>query len=61
MYNSGAGWQVYDVIVNNASLVSNYRTSFSTEIKEKGIDGLISKLSEMNRKGTVETGNKDPG
>lgn len=61
MYNSGAGWQVYDVIVNNASLVSNYRTSFSTEIKEKGIDGLISKLSEMNRKGTVETGKKDPG
>jgi phospholipid transport system substrate-binding protein len=61
MYNSGGNWKVYDVIVNNASLVGNYRTSFSTEIKDKGIDGLITKLVEMNRKGTVETGGKGPG
>ena len=51
MYDNGAGWKVYDVIVNNASLVSNYRSSFATEIREKGIDGLITKLGEMNRKG----------
>ncbi|HYN78513.1 MAG TPA: ABC transporter substrate-binding protein [Lamprocystis sp. (in: g-proteobacteria)] len=51
MYNNGAGWKVFDVIVNNASLVSNYRSSFSTEIRQHGIDGLITKLGEMNRKG----------
>jgi len=51
MYNSGGGWKVFDVIVNNASLVSNYRSSFSTEIRQNGIDGLITKLTEMNRKG----------
>ena len=51
MYDSGAGWKVYDVIVNNASLVSNYRSSFTTEIRQNGIDGLITKLGEMNRKG----------
>ena len=51
MYDNGAGWKVYDVIVNNASLVSNYRSSFATEIREKGIDGLITKLGAMNRKG----------
>jgi len=51
MYDNGAGWKVYDVIVNNASLVSNYRSSFATEIRDKGIDGLITKLGEMNRKG----------
>ncbi|WP_295432033.1 phospholipid-binding protein MlaC [uncultured Thiodictyon sp.] len=51
MYDNGAGWKVYDVIVNNASLVSNYRSSFATEIRAKGIDGLITKLGEMNRKG----------
>lgn len=61
MYNSGGAWKVYDVIVNNASLVGNYRTSFSTEIKDKGIDGLITKLGEMNRKGTVEAGSKGAG
>lgn len=51
MYDNGAGWKVYDVIVNNASLVSNYRSSFATEIRQHGIDGLITKLGEMNRKG----------
>jgi phospholipid transport system substrate-binding protein len=51
MYDNGAGWKVYDVIVNNASLVSNYRGSFTTEIRQNGIDGLIAKLGEMNRKG----------
>jgi phospholipid transport system substrate-binding protein len=55
MFDSGAGgWKVYDVIVNNASLVSNYRSSFSTEIRQNGIDGLITKLGEMNRKGRDE-------
>jgi len=51
MYNSGGGWKVYDVVINNASLVGNYRSSFSTEIRLSGIDGLISKLGDMNRKG----------
>ncbi len=51
LYNSGAGWKVYDVVINNASLVGNYRSSFDTEIRQKGIDGLISKLGDMNSKG----------
>jgi len=51
MYNSGGGWKVYDVVINNASLVGNYRSSFSTEIRKNGIDGLITKLDDMNRKG----------
>ena len=61
MYHNGAGWKVYDVIISNASLVSNYRQSFSTEIRQKGIDGLIAKLEEMNRKGSVETSSKGQG
>ncbi len=52
----GGGWKVYDVIVNNASLVGNYRTSFATEIRDKGIDGLIAKLADMNRKGVDQSG-----
>jgi phospholipid transport system substrate-binding protein len=51
MYNGGGGWKVYDVVINNASLVGNYRSSFDTEIRQKGIDGLISKLGDMNSKG----------
>jgi phospholipid transport system substrate-binding protein len=51
MYNGGSGWKVYDVVINNASLVGNYRSSFATEIRQKGLDGLITKLGDMNSKG----------
>jgi phospholipid transport system substrate-binding protein len=51
MHNAGTGWKVYDVVINNASLVGNYRSSFATEIRQSGIDGLIARLGEMNTKG----------
>jgi phospholipid transport system substrate-binding protein len=51
MHSTGGAWKVFDVVINNASLVGNYRTSFATEIRMSGIDGLITKLGEMNRKG----------
>lgn len=52
MYNNGSGWKVYDVVINNASLVGNYRSSFANEIRQSGIDGLIAKLNDMNQKGS---------
>jgi phospholipid transport system substrate-binding protein len=42
-------WKVYDVIVENLSLVTNYRSSFATEIQRSGIDGLIKALESKNR------------
>lgn len=44
-----SGWKVYDVAVDNVSLVSNYRGSFGSEIQNKGIDGLIKTLADKNR------------
>ena len=43
------GWKVYDVVVDNISLVTNYRGSFASEIRQSGIDGLIKVLVEKNR------------
>lgn len=43
-------WKVYDVSVDGVSLVTNYRSSFSSQIRKDGIDGLIQKLSERNDK-----------
>lgn len=43
------GWKVYDVIVAGVSLVTNYRGSFSQEIRNTGIDGLIKSLQAKNR------------
>jgi phospholipid transport system substrate-binding protein len=51
LHNNGAGWKVYDVVISNASLVGNYRNSFAAEVRQGGIDGLISKLGTMNTKG----------
>ncbi|MDD5240465.1 MAG: ABC transporter substrate-binding protein [Sulfuricella sp.] len=44
-------WKVYDVIVDNISLVTNYRSSFSSEIRKSGIDGLIKSLVDKNHSG----------
>jgi phospholipid transport system substrate-binding protein len=46
----GSGWKVYDVVVENLSLVTNYRGSFQSEIQRSGIDGLIKVIEEKNQK-----------
>jgi len=43
------GWKVYDVIVAGVSLVTNYRSSFATEVRNGGIDGLIKTLQAKNK------------
>lgn len=48
LYKVGEHWKVYDLSVDNVSLVTNYRSSFSREIKKNGIDGLIKSLRERN-------------
>ena len=44
------GWSIYDISVNNISLVTNYRTAFTNEIGKGGIAGLIDTLKERNAK-----------
>jgi phospholipid transport system substrate-binding protein len=39
-------WMVYDVIVEEVSLIQTYRGSFSSEIARSGIDGLIRLLEQ---------------
>ena len=46
---SAEGWKVIDVVVENLSLVTNYRSSFASEVSRSGIDGLIKTLDEKNR------------
>ena len=46
----GAGWKVYDVVVEGVSLVITQRSSFSSIIREKGLSGLIAMLEERNNK-----------
>jgi phospholipid transport system substrate-binding protein len=49
------GWKVYDVAIEGVSLVTNYRGQFSTEVRQSGMDGLIQRLAEKNKQGSVST------
>jgi phospholipid transport system substrate-binding protein len=45
----GAGWRIYNLNVLGVWLVETYRSQFAQEINAKGLDGLISVLSERNK------------
>lgn len=49
MENNQDGWKVYDVLVEGVSLVTNYRGTFTEEVRRSGIDGLIRVLETKNR------------
>jgi len=50
MEKTSDGWKVYDVLIDGVSLVTNYRSSFATEVKNGGLDGLIKSLTDRNAK-----------
>jgi phospholipid transport system substrate-binding protein len=47
--NRSGEWKVYDVIIENVSLVVTYRSEYSAIIKRDGMDGLLKQLSDRNR------------
>jgi len=54
MYQTAFGWKVYDVVIDGVSLVTNYRSSFSSTIRQSGIDGLIKTLSTQETSGAAK-------
>jgi len=50
MEKSPDGWKVYDVSVEGVSIVTTYRSTFSTEVSKGGIDGLIKTIADQNSK-----------
>lgn len=48
---SASGWKVYDIEVGGISLITNYRESFASEVRNSGIDGLIKLLQAKNKSG----------
>ncbi len=51
---NGNAWKVYDVLIDGVSLVTNYRSSFNTEIQKSGIDGLVKSLADRNAKNAAK-------
>lgn len=50
LYRTDAGWKVFNVSVEGASLVTVYRNQFAEEINKGGLDGLIQSLRSKNAK-----------
>jgi phospholipid transport system substrate-binding protein len=46
---TGSAWKVFDVRVAGISLVATYRSAFAEEVRNHGVEGLISLLSSKNR------------
>ncbi len=53
MYKTAFGWKIYDVTIDGVSLVTNYRSSFSSAIRQNGIDGLIKTLADQSNRNVV--------
>lgn len=51
----GAGWKIYNFNVMGVWLVQNYLSQFSQEINAKGIDGLIAKLTALNKSNATKS------
>jgi len=48
LYREGSTWKIYDVVIDGVSMVTNYRSTFSNQVRRSGIDGLIKQLAKRN-------------
>jgi phospholipid transport system substrate-binding protein len=51
----GAGWMIYDLNVLGIWLIENYKSQFTKEINNGGLDGLINSLAERNKSNTKKS------
>jgi len=53
MEKLAAGWKVYDIKIDGMSLITAYRETFASKVREYGVHGLIMALSDKNRQSDV--------
>ena len=57
MFLSNGQWKVYDIMIDGVSLVTNYRSSFNTEIQNKGsLSTVIDDLAKRNTEALAAKG-----
>ncbi len=52
-------WVIYDVKVEDVSMVSNYRATYAEIIKKEGFDGLIAKMREKIKQLSAQQNQKN--
>jgi phospholipid transport system substrate-binding protein len=58
---TAAAWKVFDVKIEGISLITTYRETFASKVRESGIAGLIQLLSEKNRLGDARFRTRQTG
>ncbi len=48
MRKTAEGWKIYDIVVENVSLVLTYRAEFDQVMRQSGVEGLIKRMNEKN-------------
>ncbi|MBI3777337.1 MAG: ABC transporter substrate-binding protein [Gammaproteobacteria bacterium] len=48
-YHTDAGWKVYDVTIEGASLVTTYQSTYAERVQREGLDALIAGLARDNK------------
>jgi phospholipid transport system substrate-binding protein len=48
-YRTDAGWKVYDVTIEGASLVTTYQSTYAARVQKEGLENLILSLAQENK------------
>jgi phospholipid transport system substrate-binding protein len=55
LIKQGGGWKVYDMVIDNMSLIANYRRQFNQIISKDGYAGLVKRLqAKLTEEETLE-------
>lgn len=49
LFDGSKGWRVYDVIIENIGLISNYRNEFAGILRKEKFSGLLERLREKSQ------------
>jgi phospholipid transport system substrate-binding protein len=51
LHKTDAGWKAWDVVIEGISYVKSFRTDFASEIQQKGLDEVITRLEADGKVG----------
>lgn len=49
LHNKKETWKVFNITIEGVSLITNYRSTFSSFVSKKGIDALVADLERKNK------------
>jgi len=58
LHRTAAGWKAWDVVIDGISYVKSFRTDFSSEVEQKGLDEVIERLERENGGAPKAAGSK---